>query len=84
MPEIVWKAYINVEMSFEEYDRVRLLYARLLDKTKHLKVWLSFSKFEQETGNSNEARAVFENAYRFFKGISCKEDSEINFKEVTF
>jgi crooked neck len=29
-------------------DRTRLLYERLLDRTKHVKVWLSFAKFEAE------------------------------------
>ena len=83
MPEIVWKAYINVEMSFEEYDKVRLLYAKLLEKTKHLKVWLSYSKFEQEVGNTKGVRAVFENAYRFFKDINYKdENNETYYKEV--
>ena len=83
MPEIVWKAYINVEMSFEEYDKVRQLYARLLEKTRHLKVWLSYAKFEQEVYNIDGARGVFENAYRFFKEANFKdENNEINFKEV--
>ncbi|KAF4375938.1 hypothetical protein F8388_010075, partial [Cannabis sativa] len=46
MPEILWKAYIDFEISENEFDRTRELYERLLDRTKHLKVWISFAEFE--------------------------------------
>lgn len=29
-----------------EHERTRQLYERLLDRTKHLKVWVSYAKFE--------------------------------------
>lgn len=40
------QAYIDFEISEGEYERTRQLYDRLLDRTKHLKVWLSYAKFE--------------------------------------
>ncbi len=43
MPETVWKSYIEYEISLEEYDNVRDIYQRLLEKTKHVKVWVSFA-----------------------------------------
>ncbi|XP_010261495.1 PREDICTED: crooked neck-like protein 1 isoform X2 [Nelumbo nucifera] len=46
MPELLWKAYIDFEISEGEYERTRQLYERLLDRTKHLKVWISYAKFE--------------------------------------
>lgn len=46
MPELLWKAYIDFEISQGEYERTRALYERLLDRTKHLKVWISYAKFE--------------------------------------
>ncbi|XP_077227697.1 crooked neck protein, putative / cell cycle protein [Tasmannia lanceolata] len=46
MPELLWKAYIDFEISEGEYERTRQLYDRLLDRTKHLKVWISYAKFE--------------------------------------
>ncbi|KAL0341524.1 UNVERIFIED_CONTAM: Crooked neck-like protein 1 [Sesamum calycinum] len=46
MPELLWKAYIDFEISEAEYERTRALYERLLDRTKHLKVWISYAKFE--------------------------------------
>ncbi|KAL9443022.1 hypothetical protein AB3S75_016392 [Citrus x aurantiifolia] len=46
LPELLWKAYIDFEISQGEYARTRALYERLLDRTKHLKVWVSYVKFE--------------------------------------
>ena len=38
MPEVLWKAYIDYEIEQEEYDHVRSLYRRLLQRTHHVKV----------------------------------------------
>ncbi|EJT81337.1 pre-mRNA-splicing factor CLF1 [Gaeumannomyces tritici R3-111a-1] len=46
MPEIVWKSYIDFEEEEGEYDKTRTLYERLLDKTDHPKVWISYAQFE--------------------------------------
>ncbi|KAG2422724.1 hypothetical protein HXX76_015811 [Chlamydomonas incerta] len=46
MPEALWKSYIDFEIAAGERERVRVLYTRLLDRTKHVKVWLSFARFE--------------------------------------
>jgi len=46
MPELLWKAYIEFEESEGEFDRTRALYERLLDKTNHVKVWISYAHFE--------------------------------------
>ena len=40
MPEVLWKAYIDLEIDQEEYKRTRNLYERLLQKTEHVKVRL--------------------------------------------
>ncbi|GAB4834530.1 Crooked neck-like protein 1 [Ancistrocladus abbreviatus] len=47
MPELLWKAYIDFEIAEGEFERTRALYVRLLDRTKHLKVWISFAMFEK-------------------------------------
>jgi crooked neck len=73
-PENVWKSYINYEISNQEYDKVRSLYERLLEKTKHPKVWFSFSKFEQEIELLYNSRKVFEKAYQYFKDKGQKEE----------
>ncbi|RKF62147.1 Pre-mRNA-splicing factor clf1 [Erysiphe neolycopersici] len=46
MPELLWKAYIDFEEEEEEYERARQLYERLLEKTDHVKVWISYAHFE--------------------------------------
>jgi crooked neck len=74
MPEIVWKTYINFEISFENYEKVRDLYDRLLDKTKHVKVWLSYAKFEQEIEELENARKIYDMAYKYFKNKGLKEE----------
>ncbi|KAL6708459.1 NineTeen Complex (NTC) component [Coniothyrium glycines] len=46
MPELVWKSYIDFEEGEGEYEKVRALYERLLSKTDHVKVWISWATFE--------------------------------------
>lgn len=46
MPELLWKAYIDFEEEEGEYERTRALYERLLAKTEHVKVWISYAHFE--------------------------------------
>ena len=75
MPELAWKAYIDAETSLGEWEKARQLYRRLLAKTGHAKVWLSYARFELQVGTSGEegnevidpeaiakARKVFEEA----------------------
>ncbi|PPD87713.1 hypothetical protein GOBAR_DD15352 [Gossypium barbadense] len=54
MPELLWKAYIDFEISEGEYERTRGLYERLLDRTKHLKVWISYANFEASAMEEND------------------------------
>lgn len=60
MPENLWKSYIDMEISQGNYSRVRDLYVKLLTKTKHVKVWLSYARFESDTAHDPQcARVVF-------------------------
>ena len=45
-PELVWKAYIDFEIGEGNRGGARELYERLLEKTAHVKVWMSFATFE--------------------------------------
>ena len=76
MPELLWKAYIDFEIAEEEFDRVRALYDRLLERTKHVKVWISLAQFESAAGEIEKARAVFTKANAHFKaaGAEAKEE----------
>ncbi|XLR12090.1 hypothetical protein HN51_048818 [Arachis hypogaea] len=82
MPELLWKAYIDFETAEGEFERARALYERLLNKTKHLKVWISYVEFEATAIDQNSldlteeeqgreclqrARRVFEEALNYFR-----------------
>lgn len=69
-PELVWKAYIDFEEEEGEYEKTRQLYERLLQKTDHVKVWISWAQFEigvpdteeAETGDDAETQQISEQA----------------------
>ena len=77
MPEMLWKAYIDFEIEQEEEENARQLYERLLERTQHIKVWLSFAKFEASVGTEEgaaNARSVYERANRsLVSGYSSEE-----------
>ncbi|KAJ5098922.1 Pre-mRNA-splicing factor clf1 [Penicillium argentinense] len=54
MPELVWRSYIEFEEEEGEYERVRALYERLLQKTSHVKVWTAYAKFEISVGQDDD------------------------------
>ncbi|KAG2627457.1 hypothetical protein PVAP13_3KG126430 [Panicum virgatum] len=53
-PEVLWKEYLQFEIDESEFGRARDLYERLLDRTKHLKVWISYAEFEASAGLGSE------------------------------
>ncbi|KAL0936622.1 pre-mRNA-splicing factor CLF1 [Colletotrichum truncatum] len=90
MPELLWKAYIDFEEEEGEYERTRELYERLLEKTDHVKVWISYAHFElnipedeeeaeEEAPISDEAKArarkVFERAHKSMREKELKEET---------
>ncbi|XP_029196374.1 crooked neck-like protein 1 [Acropora millepora] len=77
MPEVLWKAYIDFEINLEEYDRTRDLYERLLTRTQHVKVWISFAQFESSTGTNEsreQARSVYQRADKALRNAEEKEE----------
>jgi len=91
MPELLWKAYIDFEEDVaeeaEEYERARKLYERLLQKTEHVKVWISYARFELNIPDFEHpeseavapesitpARAVFERAHKLYKDRRLVEE----------
>lgn len=46
MPESVWKRYIDFETEEGNYQLARNLFENLLEKTGHVKVWISYAIFE--------------------------------------
>lgn len=83
MPELLWKAYIDFEVNQGENERARQLYERLLERTIHVKVWISYAKFElmceenEEGLNIALARRVYERANDSLKSLPEKENRVI-------
>lgn len=79
MPELLWKSFIDFEVSQGEIEFARQLYERLLDRTGHVKVWISYAKFEftsgpQEDGmNVSLSRRVYERANDCQKNLNDRE-----------
>nr|XP_002125953.1 crooked neck-like protein 1 [Ciona intestinalis] len=77
MPEVLWKSYIDFELDQDERIRARKLFERLLERTQHIKVWMSFAAFEatQETPDGNErARAIYKQANSKLQTSGSKEE----------
>ncbi|NXY60021.1 CRNL1 protein, partial [Callaeas wilsoni] len=77
MPEVLWKSYIDFEIEQEEYEKTRNLYRRLLQRTQHVKVWISFAQFELSAGREERlprCRQIYEEANKAMR--SCEEKEE--------
>lgn len=86
MPELLWKSFIDFEFEGEEYGRTRRLYERLLEKTSHVKVWVSYAQFELSVPEVEEdeetslqiargrCRAVFVRAHTEMRKSNMKEE----------
>ena len=70
IPDLLWKRFIDFETT-KDHSRARILYERLLEKTQHVKVWISFAKFETD---EQQAREIFERAYQSLKEQELDED----------
>ena len=83
MPELVWKSYIDFEEEEGEYERARALYERLLEKTGHVKVWISYAHFEinvpDEEAEDDEEAPISEEAKRRARKVF--ERAEMNIKK---
>ncbi|XP_077594244.1 crooked neck-like protein 1 [Stigmatopora nigra] len=77
MPEVLWKSYIDFEIEQEEFGKTRNLYKRLLQRTQHVKVWISYAKFELSLEGEErvrKCRQIFEEANKSLR--SCPEKEE--------
>lgn len=76
MPEVLWKSFIDFEIEDGEANHARRLYEQLLEKTSHVKVWISYAQFEAgEIGAGMlKARTIFDKAYNLLKEDGLKEE----------
>ncbi|KYQ90840.1 HAT repeat-containing protein [Tieghemostelium lacteum] len=64
-PESLWKNYIDFEVQNKAYDNTRKLYRRLLERTNHVKVWISFTQFELKSNKTSDAcRSIYMEAHK--------------------
>ncbi|OTB19569.1 hypothetical protein K445DRAFT_18119 [Daldinia sp. EC12] len=89
MPELLWKAYIDFEEEEGEYDKTRDLYERLLEKTDHVKVWISYAHFEinipeedEEEAGEEEERPVSEEAKARARSVFERAHKRMKEKEL--
>lgn len=90
MPELLWKAYIDFEEEEGEYERTRALYERLLAKTDHVKVWISYAHFEinipedegDGDGEGDEEQAVSDEAKARARAVFERAHKSMRDKEL--
>lgn len=69
LPELVWKAFIDFEIERGHYKDATALYRRLLQRTQHVRVWISFATFLAESAQKvPAARDVYREAFDSMKG----------------
>lgn len=78
MPEVLWKAYIDFEEEEGEYGRTRRLYERLLEKTDHVKVWISYAHFEINVPDEADPDAADEET----EDTPISEDAKLRARRV--
>jgi crooked neck len=76
MPDMLWKGYIDFEIEEGEAENARRLYERLLERTGHVKAWISFAQFEGSNIGKGVAiaRSIFQSAYDRLKEEGLKEE----------
>lgn len=76
MPEEVWKSYIEFEIENGENAKVRQLYTLLLDRSSHVKVWVSYASwlFKVNKRERDAAREVFKQGYQALKKQGLSEE----------
>lgn len=57
-PEVVWKKFIDFHIENQEFNKARILHEKLLERTQHLRVWISFANFELNAGDHASPEAA--------------------------
>ena len=71
IPELVWKAAIDLEFEAGDLEHVRDLYERLLERSHyHLKVWVSYANMEVATEEDDKSDAGISRARQILQRAS--------------
>jgi len=75
MPELVWKRYIDLEVSHDEMEMARKVWLKLVSKSNHVRVYIAYSEFEALQAQAMPmARESLEQGIKSFKGENrCDE-----------
>ncbi|XP_022652695.1 crooked neck-like protein 1 [Varroa jacobsoni] len=73
MPEVVWKSYIDFEVEQDNHDAAKELYERLLERTSHVKVWISYGRFMGARFGKAAAREVFDKGEKMLREQTKEE-----------
>ncbi|CAD8136165.1 unnamed protein product [Paramecium octaurelia] len=68
MPETIWRAYIDNQIKLQNYEKVRELYEKLLERSKHVKIWISYAQFELSIKNVTGFRTVMQRGEKCYIG----------------
>lgn len=76
IPEILWKSYIDFEIEQGDSENARKLYEKLLERTEHVKVFISYAQFEGSSIGQgvNVARSIYERGYKRLREQGLKEE----------
>ena len=83
VPELLWKNYIDFEIMQNEWKHARNLYERLLDRSKHVKVWTSYASFEADHVEDNDAaREIYRRGNEYFQQAIKTAKSEAESESI--
>lgn len=75
MPELIWKRYIDLNVTNGDIPAARSIYEKLIAKSHHIRIYKTFAEFEvEEVGNPENARAIFERGLSRLKEMKRSED----------
>eukprot|EP00483_Globobulimina_turgida_P002854 UN02859 len=80
-PSQLWSNYIDFELKRANYENVRKLFARLLSKTKHVRVWINYAQFEAQINKPVNARNIFIKCDGYFRNEIKKQNENMELKE---
>lgn len=56
----IFQEYINIEIKLKEFDRVRILYEKLIEfKSNDISTWFTYAQLEENLGDEDRARGIF-------------------------